>query len=113
MRYLGHAAVAALLLCALCWLAGCSASTGEAENTLVITPARAYLIPGGRQTFTANMPVHWYVVEEGGGTITPSGEYTAPYHASTFHILARSIADSTVTRTAEVHVAWDRQDSGR
>ena len=109
MRYLGHAGIAALLLCALCWFAGCSTNTGQAENTLVITPARAFLTPGGKQAFTANMPVHWYVVEEEGGTITPAGVYTAPYYASTYHVYARSIADNSVTRTIEVYVAWDRQ----
>mgnify|MGYP001348843894 CR=1 FL=1 len=109
MRYVGQAAVAALMLCALLWFAGCSTSSGQAENSLVVTPARAFLTPRSSQAFTTNLPVHWRVVEENGGTITPAGVYTAPDSASTFHVVATCISDDSITRTVEIFVAWARQ----
>lgn len=42
--------------------------------------------------------------EAGGGTITPTGLYTAPATAGTFHVVATSVADPTKSATATVTV---------
>ncbi|MHB9110986.1 MAG: hypothetical protein ACYDCO_28345 [Armatimonadota bacterium] len=107
MRYISLAALAALVLFILLLAAGCSTSSGQAARSLVVTPDTTSVTPGGTTTFTANMPVHWSVREEGGGTITAAGVYTAPYFANTFHIVATCTSDSTITREATVTVAWD------
>lgn len=104
MRYMGLAAVAALMLFILLSSVGCSTSSGRAETTLVVTPAAAYLHPGDSQEFTANLPVHWRVLEEEGGRITSAGVYTAPYFVSTYHVVATSITDASITRTVAINI---------
>ncbi len=75
-----------------------------------IEPATASLAPGGSQGFAARMrglprsTVVWTVDEPGGGTISPEGQYTAPSQPGTYHILATSTVDPTVSATATVRV---------
>src|SRR5215470_12269419 len=99
-------------------------ATSQADNTksdvatitvtvgLTISPTQVDLGFGEMQSFTAvvigssNDSVTWRVQEEiAGGTITNQGVYTAPQTPGTFHVIATSVADPTVTATAEVIVA--------
>ncbi|HEX9011751.1 MAG TPA: hypothetical protein VF804_15400 [Holophagaceae bacterium] len=68
--------------------------------TLVLRPTVVALIPGATQAFQAEInypegvqplrqPVKWSVIESDGGTITPSGVYTAPARYGTFHVEAQ------------------------
>jgi hypothetical protein len=67
-----------------------------------IAPASATLDACKAVVFTAtvtnatNTAVTWTVTEAGGGTVT-NGIYTAPQTAGTYHVVARSVADSTKT----------------
>ena len=67
---------------------------------LVLRPTAVALIPGASQAFQAEInypegvrplrqPVAWAVIEPDGGTITPTGVYTAPARYGTFHVEAR------------------------
>jgi hypothetical protein len=76
--------------------------------SVAITPSYLGLLPGATQTFTAtvagtnNQAVTWTVVESGGGSITAAGLYTAPNSNSTFHVRARSQADTNAFANATV-----------
>jgi len=75
-----------------------------------IEPATANLAPGGSRTFVARMrglprsTVTWSIEEPDGGTISPEGQYTAPSQPGTYHIIATSTVDPTVSATATVRV---------
>ena len=78
-----------------------------------ISPNPASIAPGGAMTFTAtvaNLPllqspdVTWSVLEIGGGTISPSGVYSAPTTLGTYHVVATSVADTSKSATAAVSV---------
>lgn len=81
-----------------------------AAVSITISPLTANLSPGGTQAFTATVTgsadsaVNWSVVENGGGTITSAGFYTAPQATGTFHVAAASHADSTKSAQAVVTV---------
>jgi hypothetical protein len=51
---------------------------------------------------SANAEVTWRVEEAGGGTITPTGLYTAPRTAGVYHVTATSKADPTKSITMTV-----------
>jgi hypothetical protein len=78
---------------------------------IAISPAAAVLSIGSGVTFTATINggssqgVTW-TVQEGaaGGTISSSGAYAAPNTPGTFHVVATSIADQTISGTATVVV---------
>ncbi len=76
--------------------------------SVTVTPSYLGLLPGGTQTFTTtvagtnNQAVTWTVVETGGGSITAAGLYTAPNSNSTFHVRARSQADTNVFADATI-----------
>lgn len=55
-------------------------------------------------TGTADLRVTWTVTEATGGTVNSGGVYTAPAGTGTFHVVARSMADSTAAGTAVVTV---------
>jgi hypothetical protein len=67
-----------------------------AHVSVMITPAKATLFAGETQTFVAKVvgiddkTVSWSVDEENGGTVTASGEYTAPKIQGIYHITAMS-----------------------
>jgi chitinase len=46
----------------------------------------------------------WSVQEASGGTIDPTGLYTAPAAAGTYHVVATSVADSTKSGISVVTV---------
>lgn len=76
--------------------------------SVTVTPAYLGLLPGATQTFTAavagtnNQAVTWSVLEAGGGSINGAGLYTAPNSNSTFHVRARSQADTNAFADATV-----------
>lgn len=75
-----------------------------------IEPATASMTPGSSRSFAARMrglprpTVTWTVEEPGGGTISREGQYTAPSQSGTYHIIATSTVDPTVSATATVRV---------
>ncbi|MDP1832318.1 MAG: hypothetical protein Q8K67_09690 [Geothrix sp.] len=79
---------------------------------VVITPNQVNIIPGAIQTFTAvvaatgDTNVTWSIQEgAAGGSITAAGEYTAPLVSGTYHVVATSVADPTLSGLAIVTVA--------
>lgn len=81
--------------------------------TLAIEPESITLAPGAETVFvaqvsgTTNAGVEWSVEEEGGGSVSASGDYVAPDKAGTYHVIATSLADRSVTATAVVTVVED------
>ena len=79
--------------------------------TVAVSPSAATLVTGASHTFTCTVTgstdtACTWSVEEGasGGTVTSAGRYTAPQAAGTYHVVARSHADSTKSATAAVTV---------
>jgi WD40 repeat protein len=48
--------------------------------------------------------VTWKVTEASGGTITSDGLYSAPGHPGTFHVVATSVTDPSISATATISV---------
>ncbi len=76
-----------------------------------VSPVSATMDQGATQPFTAtvtgsrNSAVMWSIQEgTAGGTISAQGVYTAPAAAGFFHVVAKSVADSTRVATAAVTV---------
>lgn len=73
-----------------------------------IAPQAVTLPLGGQQAFAiTGQPVTWSIEEDGAGTITPDGVYTAPASwitPATIHLVATGIEDAT--RTAVVAVTF-------
>ncbi|MHB8405127.1 MAG: hypothetical protein ACYDCJ_06870 [Gammaproteobacteria bacterium] len=88
---------------------------GTAVATTVsvsVSPASATLPPGEPLTFSAtvlgtqNTAVNWSIVEgPSGGSITSTGAYTATNTPGTYHVVATSQADPTVSATAIVTIS--------
>jgi acyl-coenzyme A thioesterase PaaI-like protein len=78
-----------------------------------ISPASATLDACRALVFTAtvtnsaNTAVTWTVTEAGGGTVT-NGIYTAPATAGTYHVVARSVADTTKTVQGTITVGPEK-----
>jgi Galactose oxidase, central domain len=94
-------------------------STKTATATIVVrsvsvtlSPVEATLRPNGMQGFTATVrgsidtKVTWDVKKEGvaGGAITSTGLYAAPANTGFYHVIATSVADSTISATALITV---------
>ena len=102
------------LLSLLVVLTGCGGGGGAnpIEVSISVFPLAANLNQGATQLFNAtvtgtnNSAVNW-TVQEGaaGGLITNMGVYTAPNKSGTFHVIATSQADTTLSATATVTVA--------
>jgi len=113
----------ATLLAALLAMAGCKAAKAPlasmvpvATVTVTVSPDTASISTGGTQGFTASVSgsadtaVTWSVQEgASGGSVSPASgattTYTAPGTAGTYHVVARSHADSNAIDTAEVTVS--------
>ncbi|HZY03426.1 MAG TPA: hypothetical protein VFF02_07980 [Anaeromyxobacteraceae bacterium] len=106
-----------VVLLAATGVLACSAEVtptgGAAPNAVVVQvePPSAQVLPGGSVGFaavvtgTANTAVTWSVQEgSAGGSVTTGGAYTAPGSAGTYHVVATSQADPTVTGSATVTV---------
>jgi hypothetical protein len=81
----------------------------QGSSTLQVEPPSAEVAPGDAVTFSAlagssGALVTWTVVENGGGTIDGTGRYTAPSAAGTFHVVATSTKDPSVSGKATVNV---------
>ncbi len=88
--------------------------------TVAVTPIAVSIAPrvastatGGTVAFRATVTgatsgqstaVTWSVQEAGGGSVGPSGQYTAPATAGTYHVVATSVADTSKNDTATVTV---------
>jgi polygalacturonase len=77
-----------------------------------MSPTTASLTTGGSRSFaatvtgSANTAVTWSVQEgSAGGSVTSAGVYTAPATAGTYHVVARSQADTTKSASATVTVS--------
>jgi hypothetical protein len=88
---------------------GIAAVTVE-PSQLTISPATVTLAPGGTQTFTvvvaglANTGVTWTIQETGGGTVNGVGVYVAPNSEGFYHVIATSVANTTISATATISV---------
>ncbi len=75
-----------------------------------IEPSNPRVAPGGTIAFTAHMRglgkggVRWSVQEAHGGEITEEGRYTAPGRAGSYHVVATSTVDPSVSAQATVLV---------
>ena len=76
-----------------------------------VSPVAATIVAGKSQTFTCTVTgstdtaCTWSVQEgSSGGSLTGAGVYTAPQAAGTYHVVAKSHADSTKSATATVTV---------
>jgi hypothetical protein len=79
--------------------------------TVLVTPSTTTVAVGRQVVFsaavsgTADAAVAWSVTEgSAGGSVDASGLYTAPATAGTYHVVARSHADSTASGVATVVV---------
>jgi hypothetical protein len=85
---------------------------GNTQAQVFVTPSVFTFGPGGVRQFAATVVgqgitgngVTWSVDESGGGTITSSGEYTAPATPGTFHVRATSVAVPSASGVAIVTV---------
>ncbi|HEX9121606.1 MAG TPA: kelch repeat-containing protein [Terriglobales bacterium] len=89
-----------------------SATLTVATLAVLISPRGAGLLPGSARTFTASVAgcmddrVTWAVQEgSAGGIITTEGVYTAPATLGEYHVVATSVAHSSVSGIATVVVA--------
>lgn len=77
---------------------------------LQVEPAMATLAPGETRLFSSRLKglprttVLWSVEEPEGGEVTPDGLYRAPRRAGTYHLIATSTADATVSAAATIRV---------
>lgn len=108
----------AVVIAFVATLAACGCGGGDKtpetlpppSPSITISGATGILYSGTLRTFTAtvknaeNAGVTWSVVENGGGSITQSGVYTAPSLPGTFTVKAALQADSTRSATIEVPV---------
>ncbi len=94
-------------------LSGCGGGGGNNGGGIVVSidPAEVSLLTGWTQQFSAtvtgnsNTAVTWSVdPQTTGGSITPTGLYTAPGNAGTYHVIATSQADPTKFSKAIVNV---------
>jgi len=75
-----------------------------------ISPITASIDAGTTQQFTptvtgtTNTSVTWTVQESGGGSVSSSGLYTAPSTPGTYHVVATSLADTTMSASAKIIV---------
>ncbi len=83
------------------------------QVSVAVTPEQASVQSQGTVTFTAavtgtspnqSTAVTWSVEETGGGTVTTSGQYTAPTTAGTYHVIATSVARTSTRHRATVTV---------
>lgn len=78
--------------------------------SVTINPITASVQVNQTQQFTAavfsspNVAVRWSLLESDSGMVSNSGLYTAPATPGTFHVVATSVADPSVSATAAVLV---------
>jgi hypothetical protein len=112
--------ITAVLLCCSC--GGTSSSVREEIVTapsIIITPSSATVAAGGVQQFVAsvrgiaNTAVLWSIQEgAAGGTIDANGKYTAPMTSGTYHLIAQSQANPSVSASATITVSTPGEAQG-
>src|SRR6266852_4383684 len=84
-----------------------------AQVSVALTPEQATVQSEGIVNFTASVTgtspsettaVTWSVEETGGGTVSSSGQYTAPTTAGTYHVVATSVARTSTRHRGTVVV---------
>lgn len=106
-----------LMFCVLLTACAGGGGGGNGGSTCVsstaavaIDPGAATVVAGTTQPFVATVTgaadtsVTWSVQEAGGGTVSNTGVYEATAPPGTYHVVAKSQADSCATATAEVTV---------
>jgi hypothetical protein len=88
---------------------GDSSTPPPAPGALVVIPAALQLAPGDSAQLAAvvddsAVEVSWYVEEDGGGTVTDAGVYTAAGSEGTFHVVAASRIDGAKKAATVVNV---------
>lgn len=100
------------------WPAGCGTKTANTSNSaqtpavlVSVSPLSPTVVVNSTVQLTAavtgtsNTAVTWSVQEgASGGSITPSGLFTAPATPGTYHVIATSIADTTKSASTSVVV---------
>ncbi|MGB8930713.1 MAG: hypothetical protein WCC48_05625, partial [Anaeromyxobacteraceae bacterium] len=80
------------------------------QIAVAVDPLAVQVLPSGTAAFAAtvtgaaNTSVQFLVAEAAGGSVDASGKYLAPATTGVYHVIARSLADSTVEATATVTV---------
>lgn len=82
-------------------LASCTGSA-PAGNSTPAVPDGA--IPSSPTAGAASTAVTWSITEGAGGTIDTAGRYVAPSSVGTFHVVARSVANTSISGSAVVTV---------
>jgi hypothetical protein len=97
-------------------LASCSGSSSSGPDSLhtevaiSIEPSSADLVAGatlqfsGTVTGSTNTEVLWTIREQGGGSISTNGMYTAPLSSGDYTVVAAAAADPRKLASATVHV---------
>lgn len=96
--------------------ASCSGTSSDAGGTpggpgVSVQPPLAYVQTGGLQSFAAtvtglaNTSVTWTVQESGGGSVSNTGLYSAPGTTGTFHIVATSVGNPSISGSATAVVS--------
>src|SRR6516164_3169543 len=106
--------IVALALIAISLGSGCgSGEIQPGDVSVAVMPDGASVATQGSVTFTATVTgttpdqskaVTWSVEEVGGGTVSPSGQYTAPTTAGTYHVIATSVARTSMRHRTAVTV---------
>ena len=105
--------LAPAILCSLSLVlaSGCGGDPPPAIVSISITPTQAAVVAGQTVEFTAavtgttNIGVTWSVQENGGGTVSGAGLYTAPSKSGTYHVVVTAAADATKSAVATVTVS--------
>ena len=88
-------------------------ATPPAANSISIElrPSTVEIRPGDAVKFeaivtgTANTGAAWSVQESGGGAVDATGRYVAPQALGTYHVVAKSVVDPTVSSIATIVVS--------
>ena len=84
---------------------GGAGDLGDGGGALGVTPAAVTVTVGRKQPFAASAPVTWSVMESSGGSVDAGGVYSAPTTPGTYHVVATSSADASLTASATVTVS--------
>jgi hypothetical protein len=82
----------------------------SAKSGVEVLPRGVGVPPGATVNFSctidgaADAPCSWAVQEAGGGSVTPSGAFTAPATSGLYHVMATSSADHSKVGTGTVWV---------
>lgn len=106
--------VSVLSLLALSGSSACGGGASQSDPTtgptVRVTPSATEILPAASKQFLSAVSglsdpgVVWEIVEQGGGTISTSGLYTAPAATGTFHVRASARTSPSVQGTATVTV---------